>query len=247
MVTGGFTGIGKAAAVSLAERGAAVALGSRTVRTDIADALAATGAAVYAATLDVRDSDDVRTFVEQVESRLGVVDILINAAGVTTSQTVCGHDEDAWLDIIDTNLSGCYRTIHACLPGMMARGWGRIINVGSTAATTAKADHAAYCASKSGVLGLSRAVALEGAASGVTSVVVSPTWVETEMLRSSMTQQAVANGTTVEYEIEQAILETPQQRLVQPVELGALIAFLCREEARSITMEDIQVNAGALW
>ena len=138
--------------------------------------------------------------------------------------------------------------IRACLPQMIERGWGRIINIGSTAATTATADHAAYCASKSGLLGLSRAVALEGAPHGVSSVVISPTWVETEMMANSMAIQARDNaGTSVERGIAGLSSEQPQKRLVQPAELGALAAFLCRDEALGITMEDIQLNAGALW
>ncbi len=137
--------------------------------------------------------------------------------------------------------------IRACLPKMIERRWGRIINIGSTAATTATADHAAYCASKSGLLGLNRAVALEGAPHGVSSVVISPTWVQTEMFDNSMAIQAGNAGHSVEQEIAGLIAAQPQKRLVQPQELGALAAVLCRDEALGITMEDIQLNAGALW
>jgi NAD(P)-dependent dehydrogenase (short-subunit alcohol dehydrogenase family) len=137
--------------------------------------------------------------------------------------------------------------IRACLPAMKARNWGRIINIGSTAATTASADHAAYCASKSGLLGLNRAVALEGAPHGVSSTVISPTWVQTEMFDSSMKIQARKAGHSVEEEIAKIVAQQPQQRLVQPRELGELAAFLCRDEALGITMEDIQLNAGAWW
>ncbi len=137
--------------------------------------------------------------------------------------------------------------IRACLPKMIERGWGRIINIGSTAARTATADHAAYCASKSGLLGLNRAVALEGAPHGVSSVVISPTWVQTEMMNHSMAIQARRAGHSVEDELARVIQAQPQKRLVQPRELGLLAAFLCRDEALGITMEDIQLNAGALW
>ncbi len=137
--------------------------------------------------------------------------------------------------------------IRACLPKMIEGRWGRIINIGSTAAKTATADHAAYCASKSGLLGLNRAVALEGAAHGVSSVVIRPTWVQTEMFDSSMTIQACSTGHSVDEEIGKLVSEQPQKRLVQPRELGVLAAFLCRDEALGITMEDIQLNAGALW
>jgi NAD(P)-dependent dehydrogenase (short-subunit alcohol dehydrogenase family) len=90
-------------------------------------------------------------------------------------------------------------------------------------------------------------VALEGAPHGVTSVVLSPTWVETEMLRSSFHRRATATGSTTAREISELAANSPQQRLVQPEEIAAIAAFLCRDEARGITMEDIQINAGALW
>ena len=197
--------------------------------------------------MDVGKLDSINHFIGALESAYGPADILVNSAGVTTHEYVCGHDEQSWLDVIDINLSGPFRMIRACLPGMIDRRWGRIINIGSTAATTAVADHAAYCASKSGLLGLSRAVALEGAPHGVSSVVISPTWVQTEMFDSSMKIQADNAGTGVDEEIAKVIEEQPQKRLVQPRELGALAAFLCRDEALGITMEDIQLNAGALW
>ncbi len=247
MVTGGFNGMGKAIVRALAERGAAVAIGARNVDERFAKELRADGHSVFAHTLDVREIDSVATFVAAAESTLGPIDILVNSAGITAHELVCDHDEQRWLDVIDTNISGPFRTTRACLPGMIERHWGRIINIGSTAARTATADHAAYCASKSGLLGLSRPVALEGASHGVSCVVVSPTWVETDMLRNSMATQAKQKGITVEQETAATEAGMPQKRLVQPEEIAATVVFLCREEALGITMEDIQVNAGALW
>jgi len=247
IITGGFSGIGRSISEALADRGAAVALGGRTVRNDAADAFQSKGASVFCGHLDVRDVGSVQQFVNSVRSVLGPIDILVNSAGIGISQAVCDHPEDAWNDVLDTNLSGPFRMTRACLPGMIERQWGRIIHIGSTAARTAVADHPAYCASKSGLLGLSRAVSLEGAPHGVTSIVLSPTWVETEMLRTSFHRQATAKGSTMEQEIDQMVANSPQQRLVQPEEIAALAAFLCRDEARGITMEDIQINAGSLW
>lgn len=247
LVTGGFVGIGKAIALALAERGAILAVGARRQPADAVAELEAACPALFYQPLDVADSASVTAFTGALEARHGKADILVNSAGVTVHQHVCDHDEQAWLEVIDINLSGPFRMIRACLPGMIERRWGRIINIGSTAATTATADHAAYCASKSGLLGLSRAVALEGAPHGVSSVVISPTWVQTEMMDNSMRIQARNAGTSVDEEYARVIAEQPQGRLVQPRELGALAAFLCRDEALGITMEDIQVNAGALW
>jgi len=247
IITGGFTGIGKAIAIALAERGATIAVGARRQPGAVIEELKAVSDAFFYQKLDVADVDSVAAFVEALANEHGDADILVNSAGVTAHELVCGHDEKSWLDVIDINLSGPFRMIRACLPKMIERRWGRIINIGSTAATTAVADHAAYCASKSGLLGLSRAVALEGAPHGVSSVVISPTWVQTEMFNSSMQIQAGKAGRSVDEEIEKLVAEQPQKRLVQPRELGALAAFLCRDEALGITMEDIQLNAAALW
>ena len=176
--------------------GKIVALGSRAVRNDATDVFRSKGAPVFCGHLDVRDASSVQQFVNSARSALGPIDILVNSAGIAISQTICGHPEDTWNDLIDTNLSGPFRMTRACLSGMIERQWGRIIHIGSTAARTAWADHPAYCASKSGLLGLSRAVSLEGAPHGVTSVMLSPTWVETEMLRTSLHHQATTKGST---------------------------------------------------
>jgi 3-hydroxybutyrate dehydrogenase len=247
IITGGFSGIGKAIAIALAERGATIAIGARRQPQAVIAELAEVTDRFFYQQLDVADIDSIDAFVGGLTSRYGSADILVNSAGITAHEYVCGHEEQSWLDVIDINLSGPFRMIRACLPKMIERRWGRIINIGSTAATTAVADHAAYCASKSGLLGLSRAVALEGAPHGVSSVVISPTWVQTEMFDSSMAIQARNAGHSSEQEIAALVAEQPQKRLVQPRELGALAAFLCHDDALGITMEDIQLNAGALW
>jgi NAD(P)-dependent dehydrogenase (short-subunit alcohol dehydrogenase family) len=247
IVTGGFSGIGKAIAIALAERGATIAIGARRQPQAAIAELAEVTDRFFYQQLDVADIASIDAFVDGLASRYGPADILVNSAGITAHEYVCGHDEQSWLDVIDINLSGPFRMIRACLPKMIERRWGRIINIGSTAATTAVADHAAYCASKSGLLGLSRAVALEGAPHGVSSVVISPTWVQTEMFDSSMAIQARNAGHSSEQEIAALVAEQPQKRLVQPRELGALAAFLCHDDALGITMEDIQLNAAALW
>jgi len=247
IITGGFTGIGKAIAIALAERGATIAVGSRRLPQAVIDELQTVTDRLFYRALDVADADSVQSFVAALGEAHGGADILVNSAGITAHETVCGHDEQSWMDVIGINLSGPFRMIRACLPGMIERRWGRIINIGSTAAHTATADHAAYCASKSGLLGLNRAVALEGAPHGVSSVVISPTWVQTEMFDNSMRIQAQNAGHDVAEEIAQIVDKLPQKRLVQPAELGALAAFLCRDEALGITMEDIQLNTGALW
>ena len=249
IVTGGMTGIGLAAVQALLSDGVRVSVGARRAEDTAlaAEFTKAVGADVFLAPLDVQSTASIAEFVSATKDALGPIDILVNSAGVSAHQYVCGHDEEDWLRVIDINLSGPFRMIRALLPDMISRRWGRIVNVASTAARTGMPESAAYCASKSGLLGLSRTVALEGAPHGVSCVTVSPTWVETNMLRESAAVQAEASGRTVDDVISEFSRSNPQNRLVQADEVGSLIAYLCSDKAGAVTMEDIQINAGAHW
>jgi 3-hydroxybutyrate dehydrogenase len=265
VVTGGLTGQGLAIAHALVAEGAAVAVGSflgAAGRRDdaaaypgteeaaaIRAALGAHGGRVHAGHLDVREMAAIDAFLSAAASVCGPADILVNAAGTTAEQPVCGHSDELWGKILDTNLTGAFRMIRRLLPGMIDRGWGRVINIGSTAATVGWKDNPAYCASKSGLLGLTRCVALEGAPHGVTCVMISPTWVETELMRRNV-EQVVAReggGRTLDEAMAEIARQNPQGRIIQPGEIAALAAFLCRDEAKGITMENIQITGGALW
>ena len=192
--------------------------------------------------------DSVQAFYDATIEAFGHVDILVNAAGITAEQTILGHSDALWLKVIDVNLNGAYRTIKLCLPGMIERGWGRIINIASTAASVGAPTSGAYCASKAGVVGLTRCVALEGAAHGVTCNAISPTWVETDFGRGWMTGIAEdQEGRKGEDYIADAKAANPQKRLIQPSEIGALALHLCRDEARGLTMQDLTVSGGSLW
>jgi len=249
IVTGGLQGMGLAIASELASRGMSVAIGARRGDDEKLSARArdVIGEDCLVAALDVRSTESVESFVSRVRESLGPPDILVNAAGITIHQTIEGHTEEDWLNAVDINLSGPFRMIRACLPAMKQRGWGRIVNIASTAARTAAATHAAYCASKTGLIGLTRAVALEGAPRGVTCVAISPGWVETDMLRESASILAQKSGRSQAEEIAIMGASNPQNRLIQPSEIAALVAFCCSDAAAGLTMEDIQVNAGALW
>ena len=266
VVTGGLTGQGFAIARALAEASANVAVGSfvgaaagreadAAAYPDpaevsvVRDALARSGGRVYAGHLDVRDAKAIDAFVARAEAACGPADILVNAAGTTAEQPVCGHSDALWHKIIDTNLTGAFRMTRALLPGMIARRWGRVINIGSTAASVGWKDNPAYCASKAGLLGLTRCVALEGAPYGVSCVMISPTWVETELMRRNVEQLVAreSGGRTFEDAMADAARQNPQGRIIQPDEVAALAAYLCRDDARGITAENIQVTGGSLW
>jgi 3-hydroxybutyrate dehydrogenase len=266
VITGGLTGQGLAIARALAEQGVNVAVGSflgerrgrahdaaaypeASIVEPVARELSAHGGKVHAAHLDVRDNVSVAAFVSDAEAVCGPADILINAAGTTAEHPICGHPDDLWNKIIDTNLNGAFRMIRALLPGMIGRGWGRIINIGSTAASVGWKDNPAYCASKHGLIGLTKCVALEGAAHGVTCVAISPTWVETELMHRNVAQLVAreGKGRTVAQAMAEIAAQNPQQRIIQPREIAALAVFLCGDEALGITMENIQITGGSLW
>ena len=245
MVTGGTKGIGKAIALAFASAGADIAIGSRTAATSPCKAkLEALGVRVVAVNVDVRSTDDVQNFYETVVNAFGKVDILATSAGIFPSHTMCDHPDELWQRVMDINLNGVYRTIKSCLPGMIERKWGRIINIGSTVASFAEPELGAYCASKAAVVALSRSVALEGAAHGVTCNVISPDWVETPGAHIKFEKLSLAEGkSTAEY-IEQVKEENPQKRIIQPEEVAALALFLCRDEAKAITMQDLMISGG---
>jgi NAD(P)-dependent dehydrogenase (short-subunit alcohol dehydrogenase family) len=249
IVTGGLSGMGLAIARRLVADGIDVTIGAR--RGGDAEAvrniLAPRGVETSVAALDVRSSDSVAAFVAEVVSRRGGVDILVNAAGVYEEAPVIDHPDTVWDDHIDTNLSGTFRMIRAVMPHMKAAGWGRIVNMASVAAHNGMENNAAYCASKAGLLGLGRCVSLEGAPHGITCVSISPTWVETEMLRRFIDADVESTGKSLEEVRADYAASNPQRALVQPDEIADLAAFLVSDAARALTMEDIQVNAASLW
>ena len=196
VVIGGCTGLGKVLSVGLARAGADVVPTSRReVEVNAtADEVAALGRRTLRLCTDVTDRPSIERLLAACVAAFGKVDILANVAGMGAEQPVCGHPDALWDAVIDTNLTGCYRMIKLCLPGMIERGWGRIINIASTAANVGAKDNPAYCASKSGLLGLTRCVALEGAPHGVTCNAINPGFVNTGMLRASIRTWLAAEG-----------------------------------------------------
>ena len=249
IVTGGLSGMGLAIARRLAKDTMTVVVGARSAAdtAHVRDILGVDHTNIHAATLDVRSTESVDAFVAEVTATHGGVDILINAAGVYEEAAVIDHPDKVWDDHIDTNLSGSFRTIRAVMPHMKRAAWGRIVNIASVAAHNGMANNAAYCTSKAGLLGLGRCVSLEGAAHGITCVSISPTWVETEMLRRFIDADMASTGQSLDAVRADYAKSNPQNQLVQPTEVAELAAFLVSDAARALTMEDYQVNARALW
>lgn len=266
-VTGGASGMGRAMALAFASYGADVVIGSliakhqkKAVKDELVfmpdgthlmktkEEIEGLGVKAVARDLDVCSTESCQEVYEAAISAFGKVDILANAAGITAEKPVCGHPETLWLKVMDVNANGPFRTIKLILPGMIERKWGRIINIASTAATVGAATSGAYCASKAAVLGLTRCVAVEGAEHGVSCNAISPGWVQTDFQKKWMQSIAETDGTQSNDEyIAETIAENPQKRMVHPREIGALAAYLCREEAFGITGQDLTVSAGSLW
>jgi NAD(P)-dependent dehydrogenase (short-subunit alcohol dehydrogenase family) len=184
LVTGGARGLGLTMATALAEAGADLALSGRTAATchDAASALAsATGRRVKGFAADVTSADDVARLVEGVERELGPIDILINNAGVNIRGTVGELSEADWDTVIDTNLKGPFLCARAIGPGMVKRGWGRVVNLGSILGAVGLGGRAPYASSKAGVINLTRVMALEWAGTGVTANAICPGPFATEM------------------------------------------------------------------
>jgi len=250
IVTGGLTGIGLASAKALQEAGHQIAVGSRRGGDDpeLMDfARNALGCDAWIGKLDVADERSVDGFVREVRKRFDVPTLLVNSHGIFHRALMGDHSDEAWFEQVDINLNGVFRMTRAVFPGMIASKHGRIVNVSSTAGHVGAEGYAAYCASKAGVIGFSKAVAVEGARHNITCVSVSPTYIETPMMDSAVMRMGKAAGKTPEEMKEKLKGENPQGRLVQAEEVGNLIAFCCSDAAPALTNEDIQVNAGAHW
>lgn len=249
IVTGGTTGIGLACAAALIARGHRVAIGARRAGEAAvqAEVRAALGDGVLLAALDVTSRPSINGFVAKVGEAFGPPGILVNAAGIYHEAFLHDHSDAAWDEQIAINLSGAFRMTRAVFPGMVAAGWGRIANIASTAGTRGERGYAAYCASKAGLIGLSKATAVEGAPHGISCISVSPTWVETPMMENAFDRIATAQG--ISRDAARAVLaaSNPQGRIVQPAEVAAMVDFFCAEAAPGLTNVDIQINAGADW
>jgi NAD(P)-dependent dehydrogenase (short-subunit alcohol dehydrogenase family) len=246
LVTGGSRGIGRAIALAFAAARHRVAITGRTAgdldaaRTAI-DALAS---ASLGMTCDVSRPADVDGAVAEVARSLGPVEILINNAGFAESAPFVETGPDLWARTLDVNLTGTYTCTAAVLPGMLARRWGRVINVASTAGQKGYAYTAAYCAAKHGVVGLTRALALEVATRGVTVNALCPGFVDTDMTAASIGRIATRTGRS-EADARAALeAMSPQRRLMTVDEVAAAAVFLASDAARGINGHALPIDGG---
>lgn len=239
VVTGASRGIGLAIARALLAQGARVTLLARDAAA-LEAAAAGLGNDTPWQTVDVTDA----ARVNDAFARAGTVDILVNNAGQAASAPLGRTDAALWQRMLDANLTGAYHCIQAALPGMVDLGWGRIVNVASTAGLTGYRYVAAYCAAKHGLVGLTRALALELACKGVTVNAVCPGYTETDLVRDAVANIARRTGRSVDQARAELAAANPQGRLVQPDEVAHAVAWLCMPAASAMNGQAVAVAGG---
>ena len=242
LITGGGRGIGAAIAAALSGAGAVVTVLGRTAAP--LAALVAAGQAAGFVLADVTDAAALAAAMAAAEAARGPTAILVNNAGAAESAPFARTDRALWGRMLALNLTGVYEATRGVLPGMVARGWGRVITVASTAGLTGYPYVSAYVAAKHGAIGLTRALAREVARSGVTVNAVCPGYTETDMLADSIATIAARTGRSAAAARAALTAANPQGRLVQPAEVAATVLFLCGDGAAAITGQAIAVAGG---
>lgn len=249
LVTGGGRGIGAAIARRLLADGASVTLlGRDAAALDAALASlrphAVEGAVLTAVSADVTNADSVAQAFASAVAAAGPIAILVNNAGQAHSAPFVKTDLALWQRMLDVNLTGTFVCTQAALPAMLEAGWGRVVNVASTAGLIGYGYVSAYCAAKHGVIGLTRALALETAKAGVTVNAVCPGYTETDIVRDAVANIVRKTGRTEEEARAELAARNPQRKLVQPEEVADAVGWLCQPSAAAITGQAIPVAGG---
>jgi len=231
IVTGGTRGIGEAISLALRNEGMSVAANYAGNDERARDFTERTG--IQAFKWDVADLDACMAGVQQVESELGPVDVLINNAGITRDGTMKRMTRQAWDEVIDTNLGGCYNMAKAVWDGMNARKYGRIVNIGSINGQAGQYGQVNYAAAKSGIHGFTKALAQEGARAGITVNAIAPGYIDTDMVAA-----------VPEDVLQKIVAKIPVGRLGKAEEIARGVIFLCGEDAGFVTGSTLSINGG---
>jgi NAD(P)-dependent dehydrogenase (short-subunit alcohol dehydrogenase family) len=245
LVTGGGRGIGAAIAKALLTHGARVTLAGRNIKilSDTARELRSLGEVDHLH-VGVAQRESVTQAFALAATRLGRIDILVNNAGQAMSAPFMKTDEALWQQMPAVNLTGTFHCTQAALPAMLDYGWGRIVNVASTAGLTGYGYVSAYCAAKHGVIGLTRALALEVASKGVTVNAVCPGYTETDSVKDAVANIVAKTGRSEEQARSELASRNPQKRLVQPQEVAHAVAWLCLPESAAKNGQALAVAGG---
>jgi acetoacetyl-CoA reductase len=231
LVTGGTRGIGEAICLALTDAGYAV-VANYAGNDQAAQAFSArTGIAVKK--FDVGDFSAVAAGIAEIEVEQGPVDVLVNNAGITRDGTLHKMTYEQWNQVIQTNLTSCFNTCRAVIEGMRARGFGRIVNIGSINGQAGQYGQVNYAAAKSGIHGFTKALAQEGAARGITVNAVAPGYVDTDMVRAVPPEV-----------LAKIVAKIPVRRLGKPEDIARAVLFLVADQADFITGATLSVNGG---
>jgi 3-hydroxybutyrate dehydrogenase len=240
LVTGSTSGIGLGIALALARQGANIVLNGFGDHEGPRAQVAALGVKVGYHGADMSKPAEIEEMMRYAAAEFGGVDILVNNAGIQHVANVEDFPPEKWDAIIAINLSSAFHTTRLAVPHMKARGWGRVLNIASTHGLVASAQKSAYVAAKHGIVGFTKAVALECATTGVTVNAICPGWVLTPLVQKQIDARAAASGIPVE-QAERELLgeKQPSLRFTTPEQLGELAVFLCSPAADNV--------CGAAW
>jgi 3-hydroxybutyrate dehydrogenase len=239
LVTGGGRGIGAAISRALAGAGARVVVCGRNKQELDAIAKEIGGVAVR---VDLTD----RKAVDVAMASAGHVDVLVNNAGVAESASLDKTTDELWDRIMELDATAVFRVTRAFVPGMVKAGWGRIINIASNAGLSGYGYSTAYCAAKHAVVGMTRALAIDLARTGVTINAICPGWVETQMADEAVTRIAQKTGRSIDEARTSLAAMSPQRRMITPEEVAHAALMLCSQDARGIHGQTVVIDGGAV-
>lgn len=248
LITGGSGGLGQALSEAFAREEARVVIAARNRDrlNAAAEKMAQNGAQVLALPCDISRRDQVQSLGNEIRTRWGDVQILVNNAGIARAVNFSDMPDDLWDDTLETNLTGAYNCCKVFLPAMLQAKWGRIINIASTTAKVGFSHVTAYSASKHGLLGLTRSLALETARAGVTVNAICPGYIDDERTRENAKIMAEKTGKSVADILELFAASAPQNRLIAPDEVASLALLMAYERLSGMTGQAINVDGGAV-
>jgi 3-oxoacyl-[acyl-carrier protein] reductase len=241
LVTGASRGIGRAIALKLASLGSRVAVNYVAIEAsnkadahNVVESITHLGGEAISVEADIRDGEAVKTMVEQVIAKWGKIDILVNNAGINRDTLLLRMSDDAWDDVLNTNLRGAYLCTKFAVKHMMRQEWGRIISISSVVGRVGNAGQSNYAAAKGGIIAFTKSIAREMGSRNITANAVAPGFIVTEMTNKLPPERR-----------ESMLAMIPLQRLGQPEDVAELVGFLATEKAGYITGQVITIDGGA--